>query len=440
MSRTGSVETDDEGDRRSRCRSTSTGRARRTSTTPVGFLSHMLETVAKHARFDLTVGRRATCTSTPTTPSRTSASRSARRSTRPSATRAGHRALRDGVRPARRGARALASWTSPAGRTSSSSRRSTRSSSSSRATSRSRSSRSSGNRPRSAGSSTCTWTSSAARNGHHAAEAVFKSAARALRAGLRGDGDRRPLDEGNADGMNVAARHARRLRGRERRLRDARVPAARRGGRLHGRSRPRRRGARGSSCRASPRSPRRWRASSRPGLEAAVRAAVNRGGRLLGLCLGFQLLFEESEEHGRHQGLGLVRGRVAPFPRGARSPHVGLEPAAPDARRRASSRGSQDGSYVYFVHSFRPEGVDARRRRGDVRLRRRLPGDRPARQRLGLPVPPREVVGDRPAAPLELPREERRERQRRRPPRPLARDRPHGADASSACCRASGTP
>ena len=42
------------------------------------------------------------------------------------------------------------------------------------------------------------------------------------------------------------------------------------------------------------------------GLEAAVHAAVNRGGRLLGLCLGFQLLFEESLEHGRHKGLGFV--------------------------------------------------------------------------------------------------------------------------------------
>ncbi|HMA29357.1 MAG TPA: imidazole glycerol phosphate synthase subunit HisH [Thermoanaerobaculia bacterium] len=94
------------------------------------------------------------------------------------------------------------------------------------------------------------------------------------------------------------------------------------------------------------------------GLEAAVHAAVKRGGRLLGLCLGFQLLFEESEEHGVHKGLGLVAGRVCPFPARARTPHVGWNQLL---KRRADGfvEGLPDGSWVYFVHSFRPEGVDA---------------------------------------------------------------------------------
>jgi glutamine amidotransferase len=92
------------------------------------------------------------------------------------------------------------------------------------------------------------------------------------------------------------------------------------------------------------------------GLEAAVRAAVNRGARLLGLCLGFQLLFEESLEHGRHKGLGLVGGRVAPFRPGSRSPHVGWNQLHP-TREDGLVRDVEAGSYVYFVHSFRPEGV-----------------------------------------------------------------------------------
>jgi glutamine amidotransferase len=93
------------------------------------------------------------------------------------------------------------------------------------------------------------------------------------------------------------------------------------------------------------------------GLEAAVRAALNRGARLLGLCLGFQLLFEESLEHGRHKGLGLVGGRVAPFPSGVRTPHVGWNQLRP-ARTDGVVDGVAEGSFVYFVHSYRPEGVD----------------------------------------------------------------------------------
>jgi glutamine amidotransferase len=93
------------------------------------------------------------------------------------------------------------------------------------------------------------------------------------------------------------------------------------------------------------------------GLESAVHAAVKRGARLLGLCLGYQLLFEESEEHGVNRGLGLVPGRVRAFPAVARTPHVGWNQLL--ARRSDGfMKGIADGSWVYFVHSFRPEGVD----------------------------------------------------------------------------------
>ncbi len=95
------------------------------------------------------------------------------------------------------------------------------------------------------------------------------------------------------------------------------------------------------------------------GLDEGLRAAVGRGGRLLGLCLGFQLLFEASEEFGTTEGLGLLAGRVTPFPPGVRVPHVGWNRLETDgAAEGPLLAGLPRGTYVYFVHSFRPEGAD----------------------------------------------------------------------------------
>lgn len=98
------------------------------------------------------------------------------------------------------------------------------------------------------------------------------------------------------------------------------------------------------------------------GLDHAIGDAVNAGKPLLGLCLGLQLLFTESEEFGSHQGLDLIPGRVRRFEEpGLRVPHVGwnqIEEGRPDPLLQ----GIPDGSYFYFVHSYyvepgRPEDV-----------------------------------------------------------------------------------
>lgn len=92
------------------------------------------------------------------------------------------------------------------------------------------------------------------------------------------------------------------------------------------------------------------------------------GRPLLGICLGMQLLFEASEEFGRHEGLGLVPGQVAAIPRlgtnGAphRIPHIGWSPI--ESLRARSWDGTildaiAPGSYVYFVHSFTAHPVNA---------------------------------------------------------------------------------
>ncbi len=96
------------------------------------------------------------------------------------------------------------------------------------------------------------------------------------------------------------------------------------------------------------------------GLEEGLRAALASGARLLGLCLGFQLLFESSAEFGVTRGLGLLGGRVEPFGPGARVPHVGwnrVEPAGSPPGRRILG-GLPGGAWVYFVHSFRADGAD----------------------------------------------------------------------------------
>jgi imidazole glycerol-phosphate synthase subunit HisH len=88
------------------------------------------------------------------------------------------------------------------------------------------------------------------------------------------------------------------------------------------------------------------------GLDLAIRDAVAQGKPLLGLCLGLELLFSESEEFGRHEGLNLIPGHVRKFEETAlRVPHVGwnqIESLRPDPLLE----NLPDGSYFYFVHSF----------------------------------------------------------------------------------------
>jgi glutamine amidotransferase len=100
-------------------------------------------------------------------------------------------------------------------------------------------------------------------------------------------------------------------------------------------------------------------------LIAPLLRQVDAGKPLLGICLGMQLLFEQSEEMGRHQGLGLLRGRVIRFPEGdLRVPHIGWNRLHMVGRDAMQSNGELletivDGAYAYFVHSFYcvPEGV-----------------------------------------------------------------------------------
>ena len=95
------------------------------------------------------------------------------------------------------------------------------------------------------------------------------------------------------------------------------------------------------------------------GLEETIRQAVDREIPFLGICLGLQLIFEESEESPGVKGLGLLPGRIRRIPEGdgRKVPQIGWN----DLSFPRSSRlfaGIPEGSYVYFVHSYYLEAGD----------------------------------------------------------------------------------
>lgn len=94
------------------------------------------------------------------------------------------------------------------------------------------------------------------------------------------------------------------------------------------------------------------------GLDEAVRAAAQAGTLLLGICLGMQILFDESEEMGQHAGLGLLPGRVVRFAADLfneghplKVPHVGWNSIDHDERHPLLT-GVVPGAHAYFVHSY----------------------------------------------------------------------------------------
>lgn len=95
------------------------------------------------------------------------------------------------------------------------------------------------------------------------------------------------------------------------------------------------------------------------GLRRSVVEAIDSGRPFLGICLGLQLLFTESEENGIHPGLNVFAGRVKRFPtgRGLKVPHMGWNQIRIEKRSRIFD-GVDDGSNVYFVHSYYVEAND----------------------------------------------------------------------------------
>lgn len=95
------------------------------------------------------------------------------------------------------------------------------------------------------------------------------------------------------------------------------------------------------------------------GLTEVIKKTAARGIPLLGICVGMQLLFEESEEHGCHIGLGLLPGRVQRFEMtGLKIPHTGWNRILP-TRDNLLIYGLPSGAYAYFNHSYFCEATTA---------------------------------------------------------------------------------
>ncbi len=93
------------------------------------------------------------------------------------------------------------------------------------------------------------------------------------------------------------------------------------------------------------------------GFDRAVLDAVEAGRPLLGICVGLQVLFEESDEMGQHRGLGIFPGRVTRFPSTLVVPHVGWNQLH-QRRPHFLTDGLADGAHAYFTHSYYPEPSD----------------------------------------------------------------------------------
>ncbi|HSB43289.1 MAG TPA: imidazole glycerol phosphate synthase subunit HisH [Methylomirabilota bacterium] len=93
------------------------------------------------------------------------------------------------------------------------------------------------------------------------------------------------------------------------------------------------------------------------GLIEPLRACFDRARPFLGICLGYQLLFSESEEFGQGKGLDVIPGAVRRFPAGLKVPHMGWN----QVEHRGDLRlfdGIPSGAHFYFVHSYYPETTD----------------------------------------------------------------------------------
>jgi len=93
-------------------------------------------------------------------------------------------------------------------------------------------------------------------------------------------------------------------------------------------------------------------------LAELIKEVASAGKPLLGICVGYQMLFDQSSEYGRHKGLGLVEGNVVGIPAGRVIPHMGWNLVKlPEGMDLFAELGEE--KHFYFAHSFYADVADS---------------------------------------------------------------------------------
>ncbi len=97
------------------------------------------------------------------------------------------------------------------------------------------------------------------------------------------------------------------------------------------------------------------------GLDRVIIEEAKRGKKIMGICLGMQMLFEKSYEYGEHNGLGLLSGSVVAMdgrvPGGLKIPHIGWN-SLDVVAQHPIFKYVKSGDHVYFVHSYFAHGCE----------------------------------------------------------------------------------
>ncbi|MBQ3217567.1 MAG: imidazole glycerol phosphate synthase subunit HisH [Akkermansia sp.] len=96
------------------------------------------------------------------------------------------------------------------------------------------------------------------------------------------------------------------------------------------------------------------------GLAEPIRRWIDEDKPFLGICIGYQILFESSEESPGADGLGILKGHVRRFPEGElKVPHMGWNSVHPTRQADPIWQGMGSAPYFYYVHSYFPEPEDS---------------------------------------------------------------------------------